>query len=53
MLSFNKLQSLAFTLFNILVPLSGQALVRGRLRGIAENFTRFGNITWNDAALLG
>ena len=30
MLSFNKLQSLAFTFLNALVPLSGQALVTGR-----------------------
>ena len=47
MLSFNELQSLAFTLFNALVPLYGQALVAGRLWGTADNFTRFGNITLN------
>ena len=51
MLSFNELQSLAFTLFNALVPLYGQALVAGRLWGTADNFTRFGNITLNDEML--
>ena len=48
MLSFNELQSLAFTLFDALVPLSGQELVSGRLRGIADSFTRFANISLND-----
>ena len=51
MLSFHELQSLAFTLFNALVPLYGQALVAGRLWGTADNFTRFGNITLNDEML--
>ena len=51
MLSFNELQSLAFTLFNALVLLYGQALVAGRLWGTADNFTRFGNITLNDEML--
>ena len=51
MLSFNKLQSLAFTLFNALMPLYGQALVAGRLWDTADNFTRFGNITLNDEML--
>ena len=51
MLSFNELQSLAFTLFDALVPLSGQELVSGRLRGIADSFTRFGNISLNDEML--
>ena len=46
MLSFNELQ----TLFNALVPLSGKALVTGRLMGIADNF-RFENITLNDEML--
>lgn len=51
MLSFNELQSLAFTLFDALVPLSGQELVSGRLRGIADSFTRFANISLNDEML--
>ena len=51
MLFFNELQSLAFTLFNALVPLSGKALVTGRLWCIADNFSRFGNITLDDEML--
>ena len=47
MLSFNELQ----TLFNALVPLSGKALVTGRLLGIADNFTRFEYITLNNEML--
>ena len=41
MKSFMELQSLVFTLSNALVPLFGQALVTGRLWGMADYFTRF------------
>ena len=51
MLSLNKFQRLSVALFSALVPLSGQASVTGRLWGIADNFTRFGNITLNDEML--
>ena len=45
MSSFNEFQSLVFIHFKWLGPLSGQALVTDRPWAIADNFTRFGNIT--------
>ena len=45
MSSFNEFESLVFICFNVLAPLSGQALVTDGPWATADNFTRFRNIT--------
>ena len=51
MSSFNEFQSLVFIHFKWLGPLSGQALVTDRPWAIADNFSRFGNITLSNEML--
>ena len=51
MSSFIEFWSLVFIHFKSLAPLSGQALVTDRLWAIADNFTRFENITLSNEML--
>ena len=51
MSSFNEFRSLVFIRFNALAPLSGQALVTGKVWATVANFTRFGNIALNEEML--